>query len=118
LKNYGTPLNTKEINNPIASGENLSQYPDEDALHELSAELLPWYVNGTLNPAEQALVARHLPACTECRLALEHYRKLGASCPAYTDKEDWRPAAAHFARILQNIDAQENKTATEPLTSH
>jgi anti-sigma factor RsiW len=34
-------------------------------------ELLPWYVNGTLEEAERSLVARHLESCTACHRELE-----------------------------------------------
>ena len=35
--------------------------------HEQVQMLLPWHVNGTLDPAESALVETHLEACAECR---------------------------------------------------
>lgn len=35
--------------------------------HEKLAELLPWYVNGTLDESEHAHVHRHIEVCEECR---------------------------------------------------
>ena len=35
--------------------------------HEQAQMLLPWHVNGTLEPAEAALFKAHLAECAECR---------------------------------------------------
>lgn len=44
---------------------------------DLVAELLPWYLNGTLDEGEQGEVRVHLEGCTECRQALEETRLAG-----------------------------------------
>ena len=38
------------------------------------AEILPWYLNGTLDEGEQGEVRVHLEGCTKCRQALEDTR--------------------------------------------
>lgn len=48
-----------------------------DDPHGAARSLLPWYVNGTLDPAETALVEEHLAACADCRADLEADRALG-----------------------------------------
>lgn len=35
--------------------------------HASIVELLPWYANGTLSPAEYARVDQYLTTCTECQ---------------------------------------------------
>jgi anti-sigma factor RsiW len=42
--------------------------------HKETQTLLPWYANGSLEPAEAAAVEAHLAECAECRadLKLEH----------------------------------------------
>jgi hypothetical protein len=39
--------------------------------HVKVQELLPWFVNGSLNEGEQSLVDSHLPGCEVCRTAVE-----------------------------------------------
>lgn len=41
---------------------------------DLVAELLPWYLNGTLDEGQQGEVRVHLEGCTKCRQALEETR--------------------------------------------
>jgi hypothetical protein len=38
--------------------------------HEQAQQLLPWYVNGTLEADEAAMIEAHLAACAECRADL------------------------------------------------
>jgi predicted anti-sigma-YlaC factor YlaD len=57
--------------------------------HEQTQELLPWYVNGTLEADESALVDAHLAECGECRADLELERALGrqvASLPVDAER--------------------------------
>lgn len=48
-----------------------------DDPHGAAQSLLPWYVNGTLDSAEAALVEAHLEGCADCRADLEADRALG-----------------------------------------
>lgn len=119
MKNYGIKLKTKEINKPITAGKSYAPYLEEDgtkngragAEHDLIAELLPWYANGTLNPSQHALVFKHLPCCAECRAILAQYQKLDAVCQSRRDEIDWQPSPAHFELILQNIAVEKNDPA-------
>ena len=49
--------------------------------------LLPWYVNGTLEGAELALIEAHLDECAECRADLEAERLLAAEFAAMPEPE-------------------------------
>ena len=51
--------------------------------HDPAQLLLPWYLNGTLDEAEQARVEAHLAECTECRAELEPELGLAASLTAF-----------------------------------
>jgi hypothetical protein len=46
--------------------------------HQTTQELLPWFVLGTLDESETALVREHLGQCTQCQADLELQRKVQA----------------------------------------
>lgn len=69
-------------------------------------ELLPWYANRTLSPAEAGFVEEHLPNCAECRTELARCQAIGNQAKVM-DQDAWRPSSAHFKSILANIDALE-----------
>lgn len=44
--------------------------------HRQAQELLPWFVNGTLKPAEHRIVEEHLASCPDCAADLTRERRL------------------------------------------
>lgn len=73
--------------------------------HQDLAALLPWYVSGTLSPAESTMLERHLTECSACRIDLAQCRQLAA---VIQDREaDWQPAPDGFARLMAGIDRLE-----------
>jgi hypothetical protein len=71
--------------------------------HQGAVELLPWYVNGTLEHDEAALVEQHLPGCAACRAELESLRLLQA---AYVEAASDADADAALARLLPRLDGE------------
>ena len=47
-------------------------------IHEKTVELIPWYVNGTLQAEERRAVEQHLSECLPCRAALKQESRLGS----------------------------------------
>lgn len=62
--------------------------------HARVQELLPWFVNGSLNEGEQSLVDAHLEECPECRISVEELVAVAAKFSA-SDPFDlaWRSDA-------------------------
>jgi len=73
--------------------------------HQTAWELIPWYVNGTLEAAERRLVERHLEGCSECRAEVELCRGL---IDAGGRAEDLAPAPhpAQLDRLVERIVAE------------
>jgi hypothetical protein len=49
----------------------MNQHARPEEVHEEAWELLPWLVNGSLAPDEQARVSRHVEECEECRREID-----------------------------------------------
>lgn len=73
--------------------------------HAGLAELLPWYVNGTLPAAEAERIAQHLSECAACRE--DAAALLLAAGPKASPGPGWKPSPTHFAAILEQVDALE-----------
>jgi len=50
--------------------------------HRAAQAMLPWYVNGTLEPAELARMQAHLEQCTRCRADAQWEKRVRAAAPA------------------------------------
>ena len=62
--------------------------PLHASVHRKVDELLPFYVNDTLEGEERALVARHLEECAQCRGEVDWLRSLHAACGALAEQDD------------------------------
>lgn len=79
--------------------------------HEIVTELLPWYSEGTLNPAETALAEKHLEGCPSCRETLAQCHRLGAAFAMRGEADAWQPSEAHFERLLAMVGQAEEADA-------
>ena len=53
--------------------------PLDSAEHRSAQDLLPWFVNGTLEAAEASSVARHIAGCERCQKDAAEQAQLRAS---------------------------------------
>jgi hypothetical protein len=80
--------------------------PQHNQVHQQMWELLPWYVNGTLDGLEHEEVEAHLSICMACQAELGRCRDVAASVRKDEDLS-WMPSSAHLSRIMHCIDAAE-----------
>ncbi|HZF07912.1 MAG TPA: zf-HC2 domain-containing protein [Thermoanaerobaculia bacterium] len=85
----------------------------EERLHQRVAELLPWYVNGTLETAEQQAVLGHLAGCARCRAELDAARDLARAVKS-AEAVAPSPHPVQLARLLARIDAAGPAGEEEP----
>jgi anti-sigma factor RsiW len=76
----------------------------DSATHRVVDVLLPWFVNGTLESEERALVERHLEHCERCRREVEWLRELHAACDVVA-APDGSPAASRLRQRLMEPPA-------------
>ncbi|HYN23369.1 MAG TPA: zf-HC2 domain-containing protein [Thermoanaerobaculia bacterium] len=79
----------------------------DERLHQRVWELLPWYVNGTLETGEVRSVEDHTAHCERCRDELESCRRIGeAMSPAAQAMPS--PHPAQLARLMSRLDEAES----------
>ncbi len=78
---------------------------DSESGHRACHKLLPWYVNGTLEPAERAAVERHLDDCDACRRDVSSLEELRGCVRAAPESADAAAAARGLRQVLDRIDA-------------
>jgi hypothetical protein len=71
--------------------------------HDEVQELLPWFVNGTLDRAEMERVETHLAECAECRAELAAERQLAAAVESIPLGSE-----AAWERMERRLDAPAN----------
>lgn len=76
----------------------------ESMTHEMAAELLPWFVNESLDPEERDAVAEHASSCVMCRRELDELQVLHKSVAAIGAAADL--PEPDMRRINARIDAQ------------
>ena len=72
----------------------------DDSAHRAADEMLPWFVNGTLQGDENTAVEKHLRECARCRREVELLRQLQLVCAADETALD---AAPSFQRLQERI---------------
>jgi hypothetical protein len=83
-------------------------------LEQKALELLPWYVNGTLEGDERELVSRQVLASLTCRKELERLRRLHQ----LMQRDDAEAVATdrEFDRLMARIRANEASPRSAPTT--
>jgi len=74
--------------------------------HRHVAELLPWYVNGTLEAQDRDTVTAHLSDCPACQEEVAHCQALAAALQAAPDSV-WTPGPDRLERLLASIELLE-----------
>ena len=72
----------------------------DDSAHRAADEMLPWFVNGTLDGDDLAAVDRHVRECARCRREVDLLKQLQAVCASDGPTEDATPA---YRRLHERI---------------
>lgn len=83
--------------------------------HRDAADLLPWYVNGTLEGQELERLVRHLETCGDCRSDLAQQRRL-ARVLRTSDELAFSPDRA-FKQLRDRLDSEAELERSQPETS-
>ena len=86
---------------------------ESDRNHQKVWEILPWYLNGTLEDHEHEMVARHILGCQSCADELVRCRSI-ASAVRGGEEAAMTPSPEHFARLMERIDRASASSAAEP----
>ena len=72
--------------------------------HQAISELIPWYVNDTLENDERERVAQHIAECPACAQEIARCRTIAAVVRS-ADMADLNPSQERVARIMARIDS-------------
>jgi anti-sigma factor RsiW len=80
--------------------------------HQKVWEILPWYVNGTLEDHEHAFVARHILRCQSCADEVARCQSI-ATAVRSAEQAARTPPPEHLARLMERIDRGRTSAAPE-----
>jgi Putative zinc-finger len=72
--------------------------------HQAISELIPWYVNDTLENGERERVAQHIAECPACAEEIARCRTIAAVVRS-ADMSDLNPSKERFARMMARIES-------------
>jgi anti-sigma factor RsiW len=75
----------------------------DDSAHRAVDEILPWFVNGTLDGGERAAVEQHVRECARCRREVDLLKQLQAVCAIDEPRPD---ATLSYRRLCERIDGR------------
>src|SRR5262245_22928271 len=73
--------------------------------HQKVWEILPWYVNGTLEPREHEFAARHILRCQRCADEVVRCESIATAVRSPEEAKTTR-SPEHFARLMERIDRE------------
>ena len=71
--------------------------------HQKVWEILPWYVNGTLEDHEHEFAARHILQCQSCADEVVRCQSM-ATAVRSSEEAARRPSPENFARLTERIE--------------
>jgi hypothetical protein len=80
--------------------------------HQKVWEILPWYVNGTLESHEHELVARHILKCQSCADEVARCQSI-ATAVRSAEEAARTPSPEHLAHLMERIDRGSASAAPE-----
>ena len=80
--------------------------------HQKAWEILPWYVNGTLEGHEHDFVAHHILRCPSCADEIARCRSIAAAVRS-SEEAARMPSPEHLARLMERIDRASSPAAPE-----
>jgi anti-sigma factor RsiW len=80
--------------------------------HQAIWELIPWYVNDTLEEPEHGTVAHHIAECQTCQEEIARCRTIAALVRA-SDVAAWSPSPERVARMMARIDGESHVSNRE-----
>src|SRR5262245_13169774 len=83
-----------------------------DGNHQKVWEILPWYVNGTLEGHEHEFVARHIQRCQSCADEIVRCQSIAAAVRS-SEEAARMPSPEHLARLMERIDRASASAASE-----
>ena len=84
----------------------------EERQHQRISELIPWYVNGTLESTERQAVEAHAAGCPRCQEELAAATQLARAIQE-AEAAAPSPHPAQLSRLLARIDAHEAAPAAD-----
>ena len=85
--------------------------------HQKAWEILPWYINGTLESHEQEFVARHILSCQSCAEEVTRCRSI-ATAVRSAKEVAWSPSPEHLTRLMERVDRASISAAPEHWRIH